>query len=335
MSILLWSDLHLDQFKQFSTIREDGFNSRLVEQLRVVRQVCKIIEKYNVTHTVFLGDLINPIGESLPKVVYNAAYFVAKAISKLAEVQLAESYFIIGNHDLYRGSHILSAFADLKNLRVINQPTVVKLDGIDCDMIPWGYPVSRKSDVLLAHAEVDKSILTYASDAPDVDPVPTEALRDYKYIFLGHWHTRQRIKVSAKEAMYVGSVMQTSFSDTDEDRGVHLFDGSNVTFIPISSPHFHKAEVGSEEALENFTQIYENDKRSYFLLSVKTSGLKIPTFDHRVRVEFNIKPRQETRIMQEAGEPLLQVVNKFIDQANTQINKEDAKAYAQEILKNV
>lgn len=329
MTILILADLHLDHYRQFSTVTESGLNSRLLSQLEVMREVCQIAKQGNVESIIFLGDLINSQGESLPKIIYNSVYLV---LSKLAQV--APTYVLIGNHDVYRAMHILSAFTPIKDLTIIDKSLTMKLNGLNVDMVPWENRLPKKhGDILFGHLE------TKGQDMGGIpSPVGFEKTDyfGYRKIYLGHFHTLHSFEVpGCTEAMYIGAVMQNSYSDTGEQKGVHILDKDwNRTFVPIRSPLFLQATIASQEAMDNFMKNGHNDV-DYFRLILRDPDIKLSKFDHRIQIEWDVMPTHEARMEIKESESLREITHNFINTSKTVLDKEAIKKQLDEIMEGV
>ena len=321
---LLFTDLHLDARTQFSTLSRGGLNSRLLDQLRVINEVKRIAEERKVDRIFFLGDLLNGLSESLSKTIFNAAYYIAKLLSECSPV-----WFIIGNHDVFRRLTVLSNFASLPMVRVIEETETLE-DGID--LIPWeGKIPEQKSKTLFGHvalkgAWVDKNCSVFAEDG--TAPV---SLFGYNFIFLGHFHSRQNLEIKgATEAMYISSVMQNSFAEAPEKHGVTLFDGKKSEFMPIDSPKLLAYEIKDQNAADLIVESI-NSSKDYYKLIITNNGITLPDFDHRVDVEYNISVVKESRLKEQKGEDIWETVERFINEVNTSINRKEAIKLLKEV----
>ncbi len=322
---LLFSDLHLEQRSQFSTLTKSGLNSRLLDQLQVIKEVRRIAEERKVDRIFFLGDLLHGLSESLSKITFNAAYYTAKLLS-----DYCPTWFLIGNHDVFRRLSILSNFASLPNVHVVEETEILE-DGLH--LIPWeGIIPEQKSKTLFGHialkgAWVDKNCSVFAEDG--TAPV---SLFGYNFIFLGHFHSRQNLEIKgATEAMYISSVMQNSFAEAPERHGVTLFDGEKSEFMPIDSPKLLAYEIKDQNAADLIVESINNSK-DYYKLTVMNNNVTLPDFDHRVNVEYNINVEKESRLKEQEGEDIWETVERFIGDVNTQVDKQQAIKFLREVM---
>jgi DNA repair exonuclease SbcCD nuclease subunit len=299
---------------------QGSINSRLYDQVKVVNQVYRIAKEQGVDAIFFLGDLINPMGEGLAKAVYNAAFYTG---TKMAEV--APTYFIVGNHDVYRGVHVLTALEAIENCFVVKATARVDVCGKSIDMVPWDQPLPKgdRSGILLGHIEIHGAQVhlgvPYAGGR-----LPSE-LSGYEHIYLGHFHTRQDIGVKdAKQAQYIGAVMATCFSDTAEDRGVFVFDGDAMHFHKIDSPKFIQCTFADKGNFEDFIGRQKDNSIDFYRVTITNPDIK-PDPNPRMQFVYDLDPEHRGRMDIQKSESLLTIIKRFIDEANWKGDKGEAK----------
>lgn len=332
MGLIFLGDLHLDNYKSFSTILPSGINSRLLDQINVIRDIGKIIKKQKPTAVIFLGDLYNGISESLPKIIYNAGFLTAKTWSENTQV-----YFIVGNHDIYRGMHVLSTFESLPNVHIISQTTKVKLDGYEIDMIPWNNPLPKeKGDICAAHLEVQGTWMdANKSHKCDRGIFPTD-LFGYRYVFLGHFHTPQEIEVpGTTNAQYIGSVMQMDLRRSHEGfMGIIRLD-EGIAGLSIDSPRIRILTIDSQKDADDLKEHFVKElPYDYYKIIITKENIGFDMDSNHFIVEYNLPEVTTSRLGLESAQQinLQQIVETYIDSANIALNKNKVKEVAKEIL---
>jgi len=326
--IIFIADLHLDNWRSFSTIDPMGFNTRLQDQMAVVHQVAGLIERTKPTATFFLGDLFNGITEYLPKIIYRCAYDTVKLWSKHTQL-----YMIVGNHDIYKGMHMFDTFDSLQNTHIVSQPTHVNADGYGIDLYPWGSsPLQVKSDIACGHMEVKGAWMDASKTLPSEGGIlPTDFI-GYKYVLLGHFHEPQVINVKgAKFAGYIGAVMQTDLKSSPCKRGVTILDHTETpTPVEIWSPKIYKVRAKTEDDLPKI------EGQHYYKISIPADSHlddNLPK-THKIIVEIDdsdiIQPKRLDIPTQEFD--LKDTVTEFINSTNRQIDKVKAIEYMKEVL---
>ena len=314
-----------DEFRQWSTL-ESGFNSRLLDQIKVIAAIGKLIEDRGIENVFFLGDLFNSFSSSLPKSVYNAAYYFMKTLAERANL-----FVIVGNHDVWRGLHILDPYREMENVNIVMGPiTNYAIEGHRVDMIPWGFelpPRDKRGDVLMAHVEVKGAVMN-ATGIRTTDGITQSSLEGYKYVFLGHYHERQILDVPhADWAGYIGSVMQINMSSSPDSKGVTLVEGTGelsrtleVSQIDVPSPRIWTRTIVAQEQVPEIVDLIK--ERDYWRLTVTEPDIKLPLFDHRVQIEFDLKPKVEYRLEERVGESLKETVTRFIEGVETKVDRD-------------
>lgn len=322
---LIFSDIHLDQYKAFATLTESGLNSRLATQISVFRDVKRVAKKNSVSRIFFLGDLFNSLTPTISKIVYNVGFYMCKLLADNAAL-----YLVVGNHDIYEGIHLFTPFESIPNTKVIFTTETIKADGKLIDIVPWNsdFPSNSKSDYCFGHFGI-----TGAVGNSGVIPVDTGVTNDmlsgYKIVLAGHYHVRQML---GNGIFHVGSVMANSFQDSVEDKGVWLLDPSkdHLSFVPIKSPKFITLEVN-----DNNTDVLEKiTPDNFFRLIVTADNIQLPQLPNNVIVEYEYKPSSTVQTSVAIDEPLsyIPIISEFIDNSNTALDKSVLKQKALELL---
>lgn len=317
--ILIFSDLHLDFYRRFSTTLAGGINSRLMKQAAIVNKVKKLIDDLHPTATIFLGDFFNGQGATISKQLYLIGY---RLISKLQES--VPLYMLIGNHDIFGSNHILDPMASLPNVKIISDSRVIEFDGNLIGLQPWK-GVQPNADVILGHLDIEGAKTGIGYPLP-ATMHPTEFSR-CKLVISGHFHSYQEIKPNI---IFCGSVMPITFGDCEEDYGVLLLHPDLQTErVIIPSPQFITITISEQAELDRFV---ENRGKNYYKLILKDRKIVVPSFDHTVEVEWDVQEEMKSRLVYEIDEPLEEVLCKYVEQANTAIDKEAAKNLIREVM---
>ncbi len=314
-----------DTFSQFSTLTKSGLNSRLLDQLSVANKVRQVAEDRKVDRIFFLGDLLNGLSESLSKTVFNSAYYVGKILA-----ECCPTYFLIGNHDVYRRLTVLSNLASVPNLHIMEETETLE-DSID--LVPWdGKIPNRKSNTLLGHLAMNGAWVNKDLSSIYYDGTPLDSLVGYQFVFLGHFHSKQALNIlGTKEAMYIGSVMQLSFSESPEPRGVILFDGKKSEFVEIDSPKILAFEIKDQNSADLMVEEIKNNK-DYYKLIITGKGITLPDFDHRISVEYSVFAEKKARLSEKQNESLQETIERFIGETNTVIDRKKAIQFLREVI---
>jgi DNA repair exonuclease SbcCD nuclease subunit len=187
-----------------------------------------------------------------------------------------------------------------------------------------------RGDILAGHLEVQGGIMN-ATGIKSLDGIKARDLVGYKFVFLGHYHEPQEFRVpGASYAGYIGSVMQTDLSLSQRPRGITFLQGGLPYFREIPSPKMLTAKVTTQEEANNV--IGSLNDGNYWRITVTDPGVSMPAFDHRIQIEYDIKPKAEARLEERPGEDLKETVTRFIDTVETKVDKELAKLITEEVM---
>jgi DNA repair exonuclease SbcCD nuclease subunit len=177
-------------------------------------------------------------------------------------------YFIIGNHDLYnrnnRDIYTTNPFEHLKNVILINKPTIVETVDGKAAITPYLFPQEyvelqqMKVDYIFGHLEFKGFIVTGEYKTLDHGPSHTD-FKKFKKIFTGHFHRRQ-IK---DNIVYIGNTFPADFGDANDfERGMATYDFSNqeLKFTDWkNAPTYIKCNLS--DIIENPKAILKKDAR--------------------------------------------------------------------------
>lgn len=247
MKILITSDQHWYEFKEFDKLTEDGRSFRLSLYEKTHEFIRNYCGKHGIIHWIDAGDMFHS-RESVSLPVLDA---LGKQLQKSKDVGI-KMWFVKGNHDINNrvGSitslNILSEYGN-----VINDRCICPLEGLESPtvhFIPWDQEINfeevinrcAKTNLVIAHrmingAETNKIILNGES----IDNIDFEK---FDYAFIGHVHKRQKIN---SNMMYVGNLLNSNFGE--KTRGGFLIydtDSKNVEVVENPfSPVFIKQDI--------------------------------------------------------------------------------------------
>jgi DNA repair exonuclease SbcCD nuclease subunit len=322
--LLIFSDLHLDNYRRFSTMGQGGINSRLTNQIDVITKVRDIAQTLQPEAIVFLGDLFNGQGATINKLLYIQGHLLVDMLQKVAP-----TYLIVGNHDMYGGTHILTPMTEMHNVTIVDNSVTIPLLGHNVAMVPWGGSIPANGDLLLGHLDIEGIKTGLGYELPGT--IHPKEVADFKLVISGHYHSFQEVKPNI---LYCGSVMPITFGDVaEEDYGL-LTLNSDLSYrrILLDSPKFIPITIKTQADLDRFVT---NKGKNYYRLTVTDRKLTIPKFDHMVEIDWDVREEMKARLEYDIDAPLEDILCKYIDGANTKIDKEQAKLVLLEVMKDV
>lgn len=285
MQILFFTDIHIHSHKQSL--------QRLQDCLDVLKWTLQTARERNIKDVLFLGDLFHD-RQKIQVIAYHNTF---KIFNEYKDLNIK---LLLGNHDLwfYDKWDISSVMplSALSNIEVIAEPTTLKVADINIDFLPFTHnPIEvlkyfkTKSKVLCGHVALDDAILNslYSTmsevsieNEKDVVKVDKEIFREWKKVFLGHYHCAQKLNDIVE---YVGSPLQLNFNEAAQKKHIMILDTETLKTDYIENNFSPKhIIVHSEKALE------ENLDNAFVQIQVDDSE-KIDCIDLRKKIQEKCK----------------------------------------------
>lgn len=319
MGIVFFGDIHLNTSKQFSTILSNGVNSRLVDQMQVVGRIAKQLRSTDTV--IFLGDLIDSYGESLPKIIYSAAFYTLKTWAEKCK----KLYVLIGNHDIYKNATVVHAFNEIDKVKVIDGWETVEIEDYMVDLVSWNSSLPGvKGDIFAGHVMPIGAWLGKLYVKQAEEGVPIEWFDGYQYVFSGHIHEPQDLVVPKSKTVIhcPGSIIQLSLASSPAPRYLWRLENRNLSKIEISSPKIYTTILNTQAEVDDF---FNAKTDGYHKILATDNTLQFPTLDHTLTVEFVAKPEAGKQIEEIKAMNLMEIINEFIDTSKSSVDKKVAK----------
>ena len=281
MRVLLFSDLHAHNFKNYAVTLENGRNSRLQHALDILTEIRTQAEMHQCSGVLFGGDLfhIRPNIGSMSIPTFNAVF---EAIA-LLKVNLDFVGLLVGNHDQGdRAGKEHSIYAFNSIVTVMDKPDWYSFKSGDEILDVFALPASSNKELLLT--SLQKGIQTGPiSKDPSAKQLllghlgisgaaagTNYILKDdqnlnildlrpdcFDQVFLGDFHKPQQL---SRNAYYIGATHHHNWRDVDQYRGYLVYStetNSISRFECTSAPKF--ISVPYETLQENgITSEYSN-----------------------------------------------------------------------------
>lgn len=221
----LLADLHLHPWSSFSSVNEEGVNTRLAGLHSEIARAAKEVSEAGGNTVVFAGDVFHVRGSVSPTVL-NSTRDVLKAAAAAYKVQ-----FVImpGNHDLEgkESTRLSSAVTALEgpHCKVLSQTSDVG----NVILVPWFESVDAlKAEIagILSDAKVDpgnSDLILHAPIDGVIKGLPFHGLSPeylaglgFKRVFAGHYHNHK----SFPGGVYsIGALAHHTWSDVGSKAG--------------------------------------------------------------------------------------------------------------------
>jgi DNA repair exonuclease SbcCD nuclease subunit len=148
-------------------------------------------------------------------------------------------------------------------------------------------------------------------------------------VFTGHIHKKQ---IMGPNIVYVGAVMQHEMGDLGDEKGITLMLDQQLKFVKTDAPQFRRVEIYTEKDLKSYLRDRGED---YYEIVLKSDAVEYVPTSYKEKVVEDFEYTTETRLETVKGEELIDTVDRFIDQANTAIDKRIAKDFLRDLAKGV
>jgi len=328
---VVMADVHLHNWSSFSTIDEDGVNSRLKMLLNEIKRAVNFGRSKGAERLVIAGDLFHVRGSIAPSVLNPAIDTFQEIIDSGIQVVI-----IPGNHDLEgkNSDRLGSAVTALENAGcvIVHKPVIWD----EMFLVPWHDSVKSLQKViediardneepgyiplshydLILHAPIDGVI----SGLPDHGLKPEWLAKfGFKRVFSGHYHNHKKFDGGIYS---IGALAHHTWSDVGSKAGFLVVTDKEVIYSASHAPSFiditDKADPDEIPILVDghYVRIKTPVANSAMIQSVKdeltgygAKGVVVQT------VKAAVLKRENSAVTSgvQAGMSLVQSVSKYIE----------------------
>lgn len=311
MRIGIFTDIHIDNFKQFSG--PDG-NRRLKDCLHILKKCFDIFGEQKCDRVVFMGDFFH-------QKKYVNSLVLDETIETLSDIDMSDFeviHFIPGNHDWYDKSCSITHLSFLTLFPPIELERNYGYTGIsDCVYILLPYFPMDKQKEILDKIVFSREFKKYKQRLLFIHATPKNSTtmagfkfkkgfdfkpyrKHFDFMFCGDIHKRQY-----RNNLYIcGAPMQHSFNDIGNECGVHIYDSktNTVEFISLKGeyPEFIDVDDIKYADPRNFyrvttSKIVETD-RDNVVFRLKVGGRIKTDNSESIKVDSSVETMMRTYI---------------------------------------
>lgn len=303
----------------------------------------------NITTLVHLGDVV----DRRKFINHNTAHNFKKVFwNKLDELNI-DTHIIIGNHDTYyKNTNEVNAMQNLelnKNCKVYTKSTEVEFDGLPILFIPWicddnmAHSIKAieecQATVAMGHLEV-KGFEMHAGHFND-HGLEKNVFKRFEQVYSGHFHK----KSDDGQIYYLGTQYEMTWSDYNCPKGFHIYDTDTRTLTRVENPDrmFKKLIYNDKDTNYDNYDIKDFDRCFVKLyISNKTDidmyERLMDRFYNHINVHAIDVIEDPTDIgasvredILEQGEDTLTFLGNYIEQIETDVDKQKLKQFAKEL----
>mgnify|MGYP000058805868 CR=1 FL=1 len=251
---ILMADIHLKDTEPIGKFDSTGLSLRTLDKLNALERVFNFAIEKQVDSIFILGDLFNSCNPS-----NRLRLEFSKRLLPVVEKQI-KVVILGGNHDTSDGRFFNFMSEAIYNSYIyFVKSKKIKVNGWTIYCASWGYEDSIDSNIedkaiLLAHTQIIGA--KYDSERISDKFYAPERFKQFKRVYLGHFHKRQKIE----NIQYIGALCRNDFGERDNPEGflyLELNDTISETYISINDRQFIQLELdvtsedGIYEALGN------------------------------------------------------------------------------------
>tara|TARA_B110000977_G_scaffold176022_1_gene231249 strand:+ start:105 stop:1151 length:1047 start_codon:yes stop_codon:yes gene_type:complete len=307
------------------------------------------LKENNIGTLVHLGDVV----DRRKFINHNTAYNFKKHFwNKLDDMNI-DTHVILGNHDTYyKNTNEVNAMQNLnlsKDVKIYTKTTQVEFDGLPILFIPWicddneteSVQLITNSQAVVAMGHLEVKGFEMHNGHYNEHGLEKGAFKRFEKVFSGHFHK----KSDDGQIYYLGTQYEMTWSDFNCPKGFHIFDTETRELTRVSNPNKMFKKIHYNDKLKNYDELFLHEyDNTYVKLFVadKTDSDMYDRFIDRMYNEINVHELQVVEDMSdltatvredilEQGEDTLTFLGNYIEQADTEVDKQKLKQFAKEL----
>ena len=307
------------------------------------------LKENNIKTLIHLGDVV----DRRKFINHNTAHNFKKVFWNKLEEHDIDTHIIIGNHDTYfKNTNEVNALQNLdisKGAKVYTSATEVEFDGLPIMFIPWICDDNEKDSVqkindtqaTIAMGHLEVKGFEMHSGHMNEHGYEKEIFKRFEKVMSGHFHK----KSDDGQIFYLGTQYEMTWSDYKCPKGFHIFDTETRDLTRVENPDtiFKKLIYNDKD-----TNYDEFDVSSYDKCFVKlyiSNRTDVEMYERLIDRFYNSINVHAMDIIEdpidigasvrddilEKGEDTLTFLGNYIDQVDSDLDKQKLKQFAKEL----
>ena len=258
---------------------------------------------------------------------------------------------IVGNHTAYyKNTNEVNAvdllLREYDNVKVYSKCEEVLLDKLKVLFIPWINAENYQSTVesvkvstslcAMGHLELN-GFRAHRGHIME-EGMACDVFEKFDKVFSGHYHTRS----DNGKIFYLGNPYEMFWNDVNDTRGFTIFDTDTLTHTPINNPYKLFYNIYYEDTNHKLFNATEYENKIVKVIVRKKSKPKdfekfidklysVGVQDLKIIENFDLQENEDFEIGEE--ENTLSILNRYIDESETQYDKSIIKNIFQDLYK--
>ena len=303
------------------------------------------LEKEGITTVIHMGDAF----DSRKSIDYQSLEWAKRVVfDRLKEYDV---HMIVGNHDCYyKNTNNVNSpgllLQTYKNIKTYNKIEEVVIDNLKVLFIPWinaeNYQDSvnaiKVSDSICAMGHLELNGFRAHRGHVMEEGMACDVFEKFDKVFSGHYHTRS----DNGRIFYLGNPYEMFWNDVNDTRGFHIFDTDTLTHTPVNNPYKLFYNIYYEDTNHKLFNATEYENKIVKVIVRKKSKPKdfekfidklysVGVQDLKIIENFDLQENEDFEIGEE--ENTLSILNRYIDESETQYDKSIIKNIFQDLYK--
>tara|TARA_R100001510_G_scaffold57275_1_gene64833 strand:- start:2152 stop:3186 length:1035 start_codon:yes stop_codon:yes gene_type:complete len=303
------------------------------------------LEAEGIDTVIHMGDAF----DSRKSIDYQSLEWAKRVVFE--RLKKYKVHMIIGNHDCYyKNTNDVNSPALLlqtyKNIKTYSEISEITIDKLNILLIPWinseNFEESAKtiksSKCVCAMGHLELNGFRAHRGHVMEDGMDCNLFDKFDKVFSGHYHTRS----DNGKIFYLGNPYEMFWNDVNDTRGFHIFDTETLTHTPVNNPYKLFYNIYYEDTNYKLFNVSEYENKIVKVIVRKKSKPKdfekfidklysIGVQDLKIIENFDIQENEDFEIGDE--ENTLSILNRYIDESETQYDKNIIKNIFQDLYK--
>ena len=303
------------------------------------------LKKHGVKTVIHMGDAF----DSRKSIDYQSLEWSKRVV--FDPLKKYDVHMIVGNHDTYyKNTNEVNSpellLQTYTNIKTYSKPTEVNIGGLDILFLPWinqenealSLNIIKKTSCRCAMGHLELQGFRVNRQLIMEHGLQSELFEKFTTVFSGHYHTRS----NDGKIFYLGNPYEMFWTDVNDTRGFHIFDTETLELTPINNPYKLFYNIYYEDTpYQMFDATEYEGKIVKVIVRKKTKPKNFEKFidklynvgvqELKIIENFEIQENEDFEVSEE--ENTLTILNRYIDESETEIDKNIIKNIFQKIYR--
>ena len=303
------------------------------------------LEAEGIDTVIHMGDAF----DSRKSIDYQSLEWAKRVVFE--RLKKYDVHMIVGNHDCYyKNTNNVNSPALLlqtySNIKTYSKVTEVTIDKLKVLFIPWinaennleTLNAIKVSDSICAMGHLELNGFRAHRGHIMEEGMACDVFEKFDKVFSGHYHTRS----DNGKIFYLGNPYEMFWNDVNDTRGFTIFDTDTLTHTPVNNPYKLFYNIYYEDTNHKLFNATEYENKIVKVIVRKKSKPKdfekfidklysVGVQDLKIIENFDLQENEDFEIGEE--ENTLSILNRYIDESETQYDKSIIKNIFQDLYK--